>query len=364
MKVQARLAAPLKALLAISLLSACGSDEPEMPASRVVIVTEVNLASQSAVRSFTGTLRAVDRASLAFELGGVVAEITVELGSTFDKGDVLARLDDTQGRAMLRSAEAALREAQDTFENAEADARRYASLRGSGAVAESRIDQAIVARDAAAQRVQRLRAEADRARDALSDHVITAPYSGTVSARIVEPADVVRAGQPVLTVTGDMAVTEAVASVPERWTPLLTIGAPARVQVAATGRSIEGQIIEVASGAGSTGLVEAVVRLPEGGLTPGASVKVLLVDRSLPDGVILPFGSFRSETDGSATVFVLTEDNLVRARRVDIAAITDGGAIATSGLEAGELIAARGAKRLRDGEQVERATLEGGRYNG
>jgi RND family efflux transporter MFP subunit len=364
MEVQARFAAPVKALLAFGLLTACGSGEPEMPAPRVVVVTEVVPSSQSAVRSFTGTLRAVDRATLAFEVGGVVDEVPADLGSRFEKGDVLALLDNTQGRAALSATEASLREAEETLANTAADADRYLGLRGSGAVAESRIDQAVVARDTAAQRVRRLRAEVDRARESLADHVIRAPYAGTVSGRLIEPGEVVSTGQPALTVTGVMAATEAVASVAERWTPLLRVGSSAKVQISATGHIIDGQLVEVASAAGSSGLVEVVVGLSEGGLTPGASVQVFIQDETLPEGFLLPFGSFRSETDGSATVFVLTDDGTVRSQKVEIGVMTDGGAVAVSGLEPGDVIAAKGAKRLRDGEQVERASLSGGRFNG
>jgi multidrug efflux pump subunit AcrA (membrane-fusion protein) len=144
----------------------------------------------------------------------------------------------------------------------------------------------------------------------------------------------------------------------------LNVGSRARVQISATGQTVEGQVVEVASAAGPSGLVEVVVSIPEGGLTPGASVQVFIQDQTLPDGFVLPFGSFRSETDGSATVFVLTDDGTVRAQKVEIGVMTDGGAIAVSGLNPGDIIAAKGAKRLRDGERVDRASLSGGRFNG
>lgn len=351
-------------LLTLCVLSACGSDEPQNPAPRVVQVMEVRGTDTAQTLGFNGTLRAADRADLAFEVQGEVEAVAVELGDRFERGDVLVTLDTGQARASVEAAASGLREAQAELRNAAADAERHLSLRGSGAVSEQRIDDAVSRHEAAGQRVSRLAAELERARDRLADFSLVAPYDGSVADRLVEPSDVVAPAQSVLEVTGDEAGLEAVASVPERLVGLARPGEAARVRIASSGREMEGRVAEVASSAGQAGLVQVIVSLAErDGLVPGTRVEVLLEDPSVPDGVLLPPGAYATGPDGSATVFVV-EGDLVQARRVAVGALTTDGLIATSGLEEGEVIAAKGANRLRDGETVRTVGTGLARYDG
>lgn len=324
---------------------------------------EAKKPAAGSTRSFNGIIQAADRANLAFKIGGVVAEVDVLLGGGFKAGDILARLDNTSATATLAAARAALKEGQKTLANEEREAARYETLRESGAVAETLIDQAIVRRDTARQRVERLRAEMDRAQDALSDHFLMAPFAGAVSQKMIEVADVVQGGQSVLAVTGKSTMVEAFFAVPERWSDLLELGAQANVVVKATGQQFDGQLVEIASGANHLGLIDAVIRLKEGNLTPGISVSVLLRDDNVPDGVFLPFGAYQLTPFGDGRVFVLSNDNRVEERLVTIGTLTNTGAIAIAGLDAGEVIVSKGASRLRGNEAVDPTRLDGSRFN-
>ncbi|MBN0545295.1 biotin/lipoyl-binding protein, partial [Pseudomonas aeruginosa] len=78
---------------------------------RTVKLEAVGAGSSAAASRFEATLRQEQRAELAFENGGRIAEIAVDVGDRVRKGQVLARLDAEPARLRLAQAEANLRAA-------------------------------------------------------------------------------------------------------------------------------------------------------------------------------------------------------------------------------------------------------------
>ena len=71
-----------------------------------VRVTQVRFAAPKATRSFTGTVRPQHETVTAFRVPGKIVARLVEVGDVVVVGQVLARLDDTDARLSLASAEA------------------------------------------------------------------------------------------------------------------------------------------------------------------------------------------------------------------------------------------------------------------
>jgi len=309
-------------------------------------------------------LRAVDRAELSFEIGGVVQKVAVDLGDTFQAGQTLAELDAAQARARVTAAAPALAEAPAELVNAKADAKRFLELKDSGAVSKSAVESAVTRQDQAEQSVRRLAAELAREEETLSDHVLIAPYDGTVSNRLVEPASVVTAGELVMEITGQGAGVEALVNISEIASRSAEVGQAALIRLPATGERFPGTISEVAGAAGNAGLVPAVVLVQDGAdLTPGTPVEVELIDPELPEGYLLPLGSYAAGPDNSVTVFQIQADNTLEAKTVPVSKFTDTGVVITSGLSPADEIVAKGASRLRDGENVQPVRQELKRYD-
>jgi len=102
--------------------------------------------------------------TLASEVAGTVAEITVLDGSVVAKGDLLLRLDTSSEEAQLRSAEA-------QTELARLNAERTRTLRKDNTVSQSELDQA----EATFKQNQ---ANADVIRAAIEKKTIRAPFAG------------------------------------------------------------------------------------------------------------------------------------------------------------------------------------------
>ena len=71
------------------------------------------------------------------------------------------------------------------------------------------------------------------------------------------------------------------------------------------------------------------------------------------DGYVIPIGALHGDVDNNTNVvWLVGEDNRVRAREVTVGRIVDGGIKILSGLEAGDLIATAGVHRLVEGQEV------------
>lgn len=184
----ARLAATTMVLLAAS--AACGGEEPGeiAPPAEAPEVTVVRPTSSGATISFPATVRAVDRADLATRVSGTVVRVPVDIGSRAGRGDVVLVLDDADVAARIRRAEAQLERARGALA-------RIEPLNVDGAATDQELDDARAAFAVAEAGL----AEA-RAQQAYT--VLRAPFSGVVTARNVDPGDLVSPGQHVLTLSG------------------------------------------------------------------------------------------------------------------------------------------------------------------
>lgn len=155
----------------------------------------------------TGNLQPKSEVTVGAEISGLVREVLVRENDQVSKGDVLARFDTDELRVALEQAEARLAlaqasvaEAEATMEEASVDERRVLSLMARKLASEAQRDSARATRKRAAAKlnyahaaVQEARAAVSQARTRLDKAVITAPITGVVLLRSVEPGTTVAA---------------------------------------------------------------------------------------------------------------------------------------------------------------------------
>ena len=127
---------------------------------------------------------------------------------------VLARLDATDYRLSLESAEAELKAAQSSLKQAEADEGRYAALNKKSWVSDASYDQKRAAADEARGRVERSVRALSLAKNQLAYTDLVATEAGIITALPVEVGQVVSAGQLIVRVAR-LDELEAVVSIPE-----------------------------------------------------------------------------------------------------------------------------------------------------
>jgi RND family efflux transporter MFP subunit len=348
----------------VALVAACGSAEPPstgLPAASLVVTT-VAPVSRELERSIavSGSVSAWQEMSLGVELTGIRAtEVLVEVGDRVRAGQPLLKLDNRTLDVQFRQADAGVTQAQAALELARANAARGESLVEQGLISSSDSDQ--LRADLRSAEAQLVTAQADRdaARLRLGFATLSAPDDGIISARSVQPGQVVSAGGELLRLIrrgrlewrADLAEADLIRVKPGA---IVELGGPA-------GTVIKGQVRAVSPAvdpATRTGLLYA--DLPEPGpLRAGmfAEGRILLGTGAAS---VVPRESvvFR---DGFAYLFVVkavegaesgSALRRIEQRRVDIGSRQGELTEILSGLEPGERVVRRGAGFLGNGDVV------------
>ena len=332
----------LRALLALScglLLAACGSEQAASPSTPSLSVSVAEPAMQTLPRRIaaSGSIAAWEEVVLGVELSGQrVASVEVEVGDVVEKGQPLLRLDTRTLAMELRQAEANLKVAS-------ANARRGERLRREQLVAASEAEQLIAGEITA-------RAQAENARLRMEFATLRAPHDGVISARNVQPGQVITAGAELLRMIRDQRL-EWRAELPEAALVQIEEGMPVRLQ-APDGQPVEGTVRTISPGLDSrsrTGTVFADLPDP-GGLRAGmyAAGEIELAERevrTVPAAAIV-------ERDGYRYLFVLGEGDVVAQRRVELGARSGDVVEVTEGLQGDERVVVEGAGFLADGDLV------------
>ncbi len=137
--------------------------------------------------SAVGSVSAAQGAVVSTELGGTIGEIRFENGAQAKKGDVLVRLDVSQEKALLRSAEA-------EAELARTDLERARDLVSKKVISKAEID-------AAESKFNRLNAIVDQMRSNIAKKTIVAPFDGELGIRQMNVGQMINAGQQVVALT-------------------------------------------------------------------------------------------------------------------------------------------------------------------
>ena len=222
-------------------LVACGEDAPPeaVPSLAVVLaIPQQQEVTREVVAS--GAVEAWEEVSVGVELSGLrVASVEVEVGNAVAAGDVLLRVDDRTLASQLQQSEASVREAETNLETARRRAARVRELAGERLVALQDAEQAEAERDNAQARLNTAIASRDAARVQRDFTVVRAPVSGVVSARSVQPGQVVGAGGELLRLIRDGRL-EWRAELAEA--DLLRVGTGTLVQVDTPIGAVEGSV--------------------------------------------------------------------------------------------------------------------------
>ena len=343
------LAAP--AVLAVLLLAACGDTAPPDPVASLTVslaTPRVQEVTREVVAS--GAVAAWEEVSVGVELSGLrVASVEVEVGSVVAKGDVLLRVDDRTMASQLAQSEAAVTEAATNLETARRRAARVRELASSQMVALQDAEEAEAARDNAQARLNTAIASRDAARVQRDFTVVRAPVAGVVSARSVQPGQVVGAGAELLRLIRDGRL-EWRAELAEA--DLLHVEAGMPVRVESPAGFIEGVVRTVSPGLDAQSRTGTVyVDLPEpGGLRAGMFAQGRLA-LGRAQALLVPAEAV-VRRDGRAYVFTVDDENRVRERGIVTGGSHGDMVEVGDGLAQGDRVVARGAGFLGDGDLV------------
>lgn len=308
------------------------------------------------VHSAEGVVEAVRQSTVSAQIPGRIVELLFDVGDTVRKGQVIARIDESEVAQSLAESRALVAQAQTGLENARASYERTLRLFERKFVSQAALDKAEAEFKAARALVDARRAAAGLAATTRAYATVVAPYSGVVARRHVELGETVTPGKPLMT-GFDPSRLRVVATLPQQRLSELDRGAPVEVEFPVLGlkaRALNATLRPAADPTTHTTEVrlELAANLP--GVYPGMFARALFpVGRRqrlvVPQSAILR----RSEI---AAVYVVGADNSVRLRQVRLgeplaeglvevlAGVGQGERVALDPVKAGIELGARGAQ--------------------
>ncbi len=182
-----------------------GAEPKDPPDPATQIAPEPEPAGQRTVLNASGYVTARRKATVSSKLTGRVTAVLFEEGSTVQKGQVLARLDDSELNAQLQLARASQRAARSLLAETQAlakDARRQLArtqqLAKDGVVGQAALDTAATTLDALLARLanqeEQIRVAGQQValvETRLEDTVIRAPFDGVAISKDAQPGEMV-----------------------------------------------------------------------------------------------------------------------------------------------------------------------------
>ena len=303
----------------------------------------------------SGSVVALQRASLSVRTDGLVAERLVDIGSRVKQGDTLLKLDATLAEIELIQTGATVRELRASRDEARRLLNETRRLRANNHVSENEvlIREAELAISEA--QLEAALAREQFAREQVERHALLAPFDGVISRRETDVGEWVNRGDPVLELVHLDTVRVDVGVPQERFA---RIDASTPVEVCSDsqpGDCLTGTVaakVPVSDPTTRAFPVRVEVSAPRSTLLPGTSATVVFRLGESPDEeFLLPAEALLRHPDGSYSVF-LVEGGKARRQGVTVLQQNGGDVIVRGELGADAAVVTRGHASLRDGQSV------------
>ncbi len=345
------------------VLSACSesAEVAEMAAEETsaaipVRVATVERRSDDELLRFSSTSRVRQRASLTFQVGGVIETRSVEIGEQVSAGQTLMTLYSPALQPAAQAAQFRLEQLQADKTQADRELERLKTLYERGVIPMQELEQQATRSESLVSAVNNARATAEQAESLLRESQLIAPFSGSVEQILVEPGEFAQPGQAVLRIASADQL-EAEIRVPAHLTESLMPGQELTAwrslgSTDATDAVMPVIILEIGqSSTGQNSLYPVVVSLPDRQIRTGEALEIGVPRRS-ESALVIPMSAVMRSADG-LTVFQHINNRVTRVA-IEVEQLQGEFAVIKPGaLQEGAQIVYAGITRLAEGDQIE-----------
>jgi multidrug efflux system membrane fusion protein len=307
-----------------------------------------------------GTVTPVYTNSITSQVNGLVVAVGFKEGQLVRKGDPLIEIDSRPYRATLLQAQGTLERDQNVLAQAQMDLTRYRAALARNAIAQQMVDdqEKLVLQDQGTVKNDQGTVQFDQLQVEYCH--ITAPISGQIGLRLVDPGNVVQAtGTTTLAVITQMQPITVIFTLPEdSLGPVVgRLRENAKLSVDVFDRTAQtkiasGQLLALDNQIDTTTgtvKVRSIFDNKNSALFPNQFVNTRLLVNTL-QGVTLVPASTVQQNGRSSFVYVIQND--VAHLRAVKPGVTDGGMTQVDSVKSGEIVADSSFDKLQDNAKV------------
>jgi len=327
-----------------------------------VVVTKVTRSSVPVYLNGLGNVSPYYTVTVKSRVDGQLMKVGFKEGDLVQEGQVLAEIDPRPYQVQLDMAEATLARDQSLFANARVDLARYQGLVKLNAIPTQQLDTqtALVAQYDAT--VKQDLATIENAKLQLVYAKVTAPITGVVGLRLVDPGNIVHASDNggMITIT-QLQPISALFTIPEDSLPQVAqkVRAGIHLPVDAYNRDSSKKLAsgtlltmdnQIDSTTGTSKL-KAVFENKDNLLFPQQLVTISVLVDTLTNQLVVPSVAVQNGQQGTF-VYVVDDDSTVHLKTVQVGITTATSADILSGISDGDRVVVDGTDRLVEGAAV------------
>jgi multidrug efflux system membrane fusion protein len=326
-----------------------------------VAIASARLGDLNRYLTAIGTVTPVATVTVESRVAGQIMAVDFREGQMVQKGQVLVQIDPRPYQVQLEQAEGTYAHDNATLHNDTLNLERDRELYQQNVIAKQTLDtQAASVLQDRGQLITD-KANIDNAKLQLTYSHVTAPISGRIGLRMVDPGNIIQTNstQGIAVITQLQPITVEF-SIPEDYLELILSAMKQRVLPAEAydrtfkNKLADGSLLTLNSEIDtSTGTIAMKAEFPntDQKLFPNQFVNLRLLAETLRNQVLIPQAAIQRSSLGSF-VYVVKPDHTVDVRKVQ-EGLTQGDITAiASGLAAGETVVTDGVDRLQQGSLV------------
>jgi membrane fusion protein, multidrug efflux system len=354
--------------LCAGLMSCSTSDAKQQKAQaaemRSVSVAVATVQRQDVPVYLTGlgSVTAYYTSNIKSRVDGQIMRVNFQEGQFVKEGDLLIEIDARPYQVQVEQMQAQLFKDQASLRDAKLNLDRYTTLIPSGSIAQQQVDTQKSLVDQLDGQVRTDQAQIDNAKLQIVYCHITAPFSGRVGLRQVDPGNIVHAADtnPMLVLT-QLQPIAVIFTLPEDVLPTvaqrmkqgtLEVDALSRDNQAKleTGKlqTIDNQIDPTTG----TAKLKAVFDNRDNQLWPNQFVNADLLLETRKNSTVVPSAAILRGPQGTY-VYTVNTDKTVEDKLVTVALTQGTTTVITSGLKPGDIVVTDGQDKLQRGIQVD-----------